>query len=98
MKTYRITFQAVFDIEANSEDEVWDKIPETINVDDGYFFDPEEIEDDDNGCSVQMFARLVEKSFNGSHPMNTGCAVVRGYVPGANTEGRKVQQRIHSDS
>ena len=49
MKTYRITFQAVFDIEANSEDEVWDKIPETINVDDGYFFDPEEIEDDDNG-------------------------------------------------
>ena len=45
MKTYRITFQAVFDIEANSEEEAWEKIPEKINVSDGYFFDAEEIEE-----------------------------------------------------
>ena len=32
MRTYRITFQAVFDIEAESEDEAWEKVPETINV------------------------------------------------------------------
>lgn len=44
-KTYRITFQAVFDIEADSEEEAWEKIPENISVNDGYFFDAEEIEE-----------------------------------------------------
>lgn len=36
MKTYRITFEAVFDIEADSDEEAWAKIPENISVNDGY--------------------------------------------------------------
>ena len=43
MMTYRITLEAVLDIEADSEEEAWDKLPEKISMNDMYILDTEEV-------------------------------------------------------
>lgn len=44
MSTYRITFQAVFDIEAESEDEAMAQLNDTIDWGDGDIIEVEELE------------------------------------------------------
>ena len=44
MKTYRITFQAVFEIEAGSEDEAFEKLNPSIDWGDGDIIEVEELE------------------------------------------------------
>lgn len=46
MKTFRITLQAVFDIEADSDEEAWSKLPDQIGLDEVYILDTEEIEEE----------------------------------------------------
>ena len=44
MKTFRVTLQAVLDVEANSEEEAWNELPDYIDTGDMYILDTEEIE------------------------------------------------------
>ena len=43
-KIFRFTFQAVFDVEADTEDEAYAKLPESFDWDNGYIIDCEEVE------------------------------------------------------
>ena len=43
MAIWRITMEAVLDIEADSEEEAWDKLPEKISMNDMYILDTEEV-------------------------------------------------------
>lgn len=43
MALYRITLEAVLDIEAEDEEEAMDKIPETISSNELYILDCEEV-------------------------------------------------------
>lgn len=43
MTKYRITLETVLDIEAESEEEAWDKLPEKISMNDMYILDTEEV-------------------------------------------------------
>ena len=44
MKTFRVTVEAVFDVEAESEEDTWDKLPNAFSLDDAYILDTVEIE------------------------------------------------------
>lgn len=43
MAIWRITMETVLDIEADSEEEAWDKLPEKISMNDMYILDTEEV-------------------------------------------------------
>lgn len=43
MAIYRITLEAVLDIEADNDEEAWDKLPESIALNDVYILDTEEV-------------------------------------------------------
>lgn len=43
MAIWRITMETVLDIEADSEEEAWDKLPEEISMNDMYILDTEEV-------------------------------------------------------
>lgn len=43
MAIWRITMETVLDIEADSEEEAWDKLPEEISINDMYILDTEEV-------------------------------------------------------
>lgn len=43
MAIWRITLETVLDIEADSEEEAWDKLPEKISMNDMYILDTEEV-------------------------------------------------------
>lgn len=42
MMTYRITLEAVLDIEAENEEEALDKLPESVSLNEMYILDVEE--------------------------------------------------------
>ena len=44
MKIFRITVQAVFDVEAETDEEAMDKLPPVVDWGDVYILDMEEIE------------------------------------------------------
>lgn len=46
-KTYRIVVEAVFDIEADSEEEAYGKLPAQIPIEDTYTTDFEELGEDE---------------------------------------------------
>lgn len=43
MAKYRITLECVLEIEAASDEEAWDKLPEHIDLGDMYILDTEEV-------------------------------------------------------
>ena len=45
MNRYRITLETVLDVDAESEEEAYEKIPEVIETCDMYILDAEEIEE-----------------------------------------------------
>ena len=45
MAIYRITLEAVLDIEADSDEEAWEKMPDKIDLGDCYVLDTEEVQE-----------------------------------------------------
>lgn len=47
MKTFRVTLECVLDVEAESDEDAWEKLPDEISIGDMYVLDTQEIEEEE---------------------------------------------------